>query len=126
MLFYAMAESTGSPVLDSFLPFINLGVLVVVVGMVLTRRGFIPSWSLQDCETSRDRELAETRAQYDRAVAFLQAQMDRVEAERRDLRHQLDTLQRTTTEQVVPVLIEANRITSQYLDTLSRQQSRLL
>jgi hypothetical protein len=120
MIFAAMGESTGSPVLDSFLPFINLGVLVVLVGMVITRRGFIPSWSLEDCENSRDRELSEIKAQYDRAVAFLQQQLDHVESERRDLRHQLDTLQRTTTEQVVPVLIEANRITSKYLDTLAR------
>jgi hypothetical protein len=121
MFYAAMGDTTGNPALDGLLPFINLGVLVVVVIMVITRRGFIPSWSLEDCQTSRDRELAEIKAQYDRAVAFLQQQLDHVEAERRDLRHQLDTLQRTTTEQVVPVLIEANRITSKYLDTLARQ-----
>jgi hypothetical protein len=118
----ALGDSTGSPILDSFLPFANLGILVVLVVMVIARRGFVPSWALDDCEHSRDRELAETRAQYDRAVAFLQAQMDRVEADRQDLRRQLDVMQRTTTEQVVPVLIEANRITSLYLDTLTRQR----
>jgi hypothetical protein len=120
----AMADTTGSPILDGFLPFANLGVLVVVVVMVITRRGFIPSWTLDSCETSRERELAEARAQHDRTVAFLQTQLDAADAERRDLRHQLDVLQRTTTEQVVPVLIEANRIMSQYLDTLARS-SRL-
>jgi hypothetical protein len=113
--------STGSATLDSLLPFVNLGVLAVVVIMVITRRGFIPAWSLTDAERGRERELQEMKAQYDRAISFLREQVDQLERERRELRDQVDALSRNASEQVLPALLEANRITALYVDALARR-----
>jgi hypothetical protein len=113
--------STGSPTLDALLPFVNLGVLAVVVIMVITRRGFVPAWSLSDAEKDRDRERQEIKEQYDRAIAFLREQVNSLERERRELRDQVDALSRNASEQVLPALLEANRITALYVDALARR-----
>jgi hypothetical protein len=102
-VFFLTSETTGSPVIDTLLPFLNLGVIVVIVLMVVTKTGLVPKWSLDDAQTQHDRELNDLKAQ----LAALKADNDK--------------LADTMLSQAIPALTEANRLSAQWLDYQNRR-----
>lgn len=122
---------TGSPI-DLILPYLNLGIIVVLVLLFATKTGIVPKWSLDDAEkrhetentdqdTQHARELADKEAAHARELALKDAQLTGLQTDKDELKRTNEQLTRVAQEQFLPALIEANRLTALYVDTIARR-----
>jgi cell division protein FtsB len=100
---YLAAESSGNLALDQLLPFLNLGIIVVLVGLIMTKTGLVPKWVLDDAIAVHDRETADLKAQ----ITELKADNDK--------------LADTMLTQAIPALTEANRLSAQWVEMQNRR-----
>jgi hypothetical protein len=117
----AVAETTGSPVIDLVLPFLNLGVIVVIVLMVVTKTGLVPKWVLDDAVKAHDREVADLKEVHERELAGKNAQIGQLLSDRMDLKEDNDKLADTMLNRAIPALTEANRLSAQWIDAQNRR-----
>lgn len=125
--------STGSSLLDSLLPYLNLGIVVIAVLLFATKTGIVPKWTLdeaerrhqkekQDDDADHVRELSAAEAAHQRETEALNQLIQRLERDKQELTHTNEQLTRVAQEQFLPALIEANRLTALYVDTIARRQ----
>jgi hypothetical protein len=128
------SNETGSAVLDSLLPYLNLGIVVVLVLMFVTKTGIVPKWTLDESERrhkqERDddqhdhlRELQSKDGAHQRELAAKDSAIQLLERDKEELKRTNEQLTRVAQEQFLPALIEANRLTALYVDTIARRQS---
>lgn len=120
-----LAASDPTPVtgsgIDPYLPFINFGIIGVLVVMVLTKTGFVPKWVLDEAERDAKSAAADVLAAHQREIDLLQAQIDQLKVDKAEMKSTNDALTRVAQEQFLPALIEANRLTALYVETLARR-----
>lgn len=113
--------SSGSNAIDQLLPFLNLGIIVVLVLMVVTKTGLVPKWVLDDAVAAHDREMADLREAHERELASKNAQIGQLLSDRVDLKEDNDKLSDTMLNKSIPALTEANRLTAQWVDAQNRR-----
>jgi hypothetical protein len=107
--------------LDPYQSLINVGIIGVLVVLIVTKTGFVPKWVLDDAERRAVQDATDAQAQHDRVVSLLQAQIDQLKHDRSELKAANDQITRVTQDQFLPALIEANRLTALYVETLARR-----
>lgn len=112
---------TGSAALDHILPYLNLGIIVVLVLLVVTKTGIVPKWSLDDAERRHKQELNDAKDAHLREMALKDAQLVALQNDKEELKNTNAQLTRVAQEQFLPALIEANRLTALYVDTIARR-----
>lgn len=114
---------TGQPQIDSLIPYLNLGLIVVLLVMFLKNIGIVPKWTYDDLKTTHEAEVTQLKDAHDREVAFRDAQIAALQADKAELKTANDALTKVTQEQFLPALIEANRLTSEYVNELARRNT---
>lgn len=112
---------TGVPTIDSLIPFLNLGLIVVLLVMFLKNIGVVPKWTYDELKTQHADELKTLQDAHDREMAGKDAQLAALQADKSELKATNDQLTRVAQEQFLPALIEANRLTAQYVDEIGRR-----
>jgi hypothetical protein len=102
--------------------FAQFGLLGVFFVMLVSKKFVVPKWTLDTVEENHQREIEDKDEAHSRELAVKDAQLAMVEADKRELKKNLDDLQEVTRSQLLPAMIEANRLTAAYVDTLSRRR----
>lgn len=103
------------------IPYLNLGVIVILVIMAVTKKGFIPKWVLDDTIAANDKVITELKEAHARELGQEKERADSAEkreAEYKQLNHDLQNYQR---DQLQPALIETTRVVSAYVQALARK-----
>lgn len=116
--------TTGNGVIDQWLPFLNFGLIGVLIIMVLTKTGFVPKWTLDKAEEKNASDVADIRSAHEREIALLKEQIAVLLADKSSLKQVNDELTKVAQEQFLPALIESNRLTALYVETLARRGGR--
>lgn len=109
--------------LNQIFTFAQFGLLGVFFVMLISKKYVVPKWTLDSLEESHKRELEDKDKAYAREIAIRDQQLAASEQRERDLKKNLDDLQDLTRQQMLPAMIEANRLTALYVDTLARRGS---
>lgn len=115
------AGGSGNATIDLVVPYLNLGFIVVIVIMTISKKGFVPKWVLDDREKAHEKEMADLNRAHEREVEILTqraVQAESREEEYKRLNADLQTYQR---DQLQPALIESTRIVAAYVAALSRR-----
>lgn len=112
---------TGSSMIDQLLPYLNFGLIVVLVIMFVTKTGIVPKWSLDEAEKKSATDASDTDAKHQREIDLLKEQIETLKADKAELKATNEELTKVAQEQFLPALIEANRLTALYVDTLARR-----
>lgn len=116
----AAGASTGNDTLDLLLPFLNLGVVVVVLYMIVRKVGLVPAWTMTEQEKAHTKALADAEESRRRELAAKDAIIAGLEADKAHLRQVSESLQAAFREQVIPALTKANEVAGDYVDALRR------
>jgi len=117
-----LADGTAVDV-NTIATFAQFGLLGIFFVMIISRKFIVPKWTLDTLEENHTRELDKQEEAHVRELAVKDAQLAMVEADKRELKKNLDDLQELTRQQLLPAMIEANRLTAAYVDTLARRKS---
>lgn len=117
----AAGETATPDPIGLFLPYLNLGVIVVLVIMAVTKRGFIPKWVIDDQEKAHNETLTELKVSHERELAAEKARADAAEAREEEYKHLNRDLQTYQRDQLQPALIETTRVVSAYVQALARK-----
>lgn len=121
-LLWAAGASTGSASpIELLVPYLNLGVIVGLVIMAVTKRGFIPKWVLDDEEKAHDDALTELKAAHDREMAAEIGRREAAEKREEEYKRLNADLQNYQRDQLQPALIETTRVVSAYVQALARK-----
>lgn len=115
------AEDVVNNPIAGFLPYLNLGVIVLLVIMAATKKGFIPKWVLDDQEKAHADAVAATEAAHERELAAEKARADAAEAREEEYKQLNRDLQAYQRDQLQPALIETTRVVSAYVQALARK-----
>jgi hypothetical protein len=107
--------------LSQIFTFAQFGLLGIFFVMLISKKFVVPKWTLDATEANHTRELADKDAAHLRELAIRDQQLAASEAREKDLKKNLDDLQDLTRQQMLPAMIEANRLTALYVDTLARR-----
>lgn len=119
----AEGTTSGSPAIDLILPFVNLGVIVVLVIMVVTKNGFVPKWSLDDAERRNEEQVRQLNESHAREMAAKEDQIDALQADKKELKDTNEELQNLARDRLLPALIESSRLAAAYVAELQRRGS---
>lgn len=108
----AVTPATGSGALDILLPFINFGLIAVLLIMAVKKVGFVPKWTLDDLKEAHERELKVK----DQVIAGKDADL-------RELKEANSALQMLTREQVIPALVRSNQLSADYVQQLAERSN---
>jgi hypothetical protein len=106
----AEAVTTGAPTIDAFLPFLNFGIIGILVVMLVSKRWVVPKYTLDDLMVAHQRELAVKDALIEGYRADI--------AELKEINNQLQNL---TREQMIPALVRANQLSADYVAELAKR-----
>jgi hypothetical protein len=115
-------SETGSPSIDSFLPYLNFGLLGLLVVVLASKKIFVPKWTLDDTITQHTAAMTALQESHKRELEAKDLIIKGLERDKDELKATNTSLQALTRDQFLPALIEANRLTALYVDTLARQQ----
>jgi hypothetical protein len=100
----------------------QFGLLGVFFVMLISKKYVVPKWTLDSLEETHARELKDKDDAHARELALrdvITAESAKREAE---LKKNLDELQDLTQrQQMLPAMIEANRLTALYVETLAKR-----
>jgi hypothetical protein len=105
--------SSGNGLIDQILPFLNFGIIGILVVLIVSKKWLVPAWTLEELKETHDRELA----QKDSVIADKDEDL-------KELKESTAALQALTREQVIPALVRANQLSADYVAELARR-SRL-
>lgn len=111
----------GSLDINQIFTFAQFGLLGIFFVMLISKKFVVPKWTLDSLEQTHARELTDKDAAYAREIAIRDQQLTASETREKDLKKNLDDLQDLTRQQMLPAMIEANRLTALYVDTLARR-----
>lgn len=121
-MFFADASGSSGIDLPTIASFAQFGVLGVIFIMLILKKFIVPKWTLDTLEENHARELRGREESHARELASRDVLIASLEADKRELKKNLDDLQDLTRQQMLPAMIEANRLTAAYVDTLARRQ----
>lgn len=127
MLAYAYLTDTSSTDsgftldLSQIFTFAQFGLLGVFFIMLISKKYVVPKWTLDALETSHEREIKDRVEAHAREIAIRDQQLANAEKREAEMKKNLDDLQDLTRQQMLPAMIEANRLTALYVDTLARR-----
>ena len=121
MILAAAAQGGASVDLTTIASFAQFGLLGVFFVMLISRKFIVPKWTLDVLEENQKAILQEKENAHTRELAARDQYIASIEADRKELRKSLDELQDLTRQQMLPAMIEANRLTAVYVDTLARR-----
>lgn len=101
--------------------FAQFGLLGIFFVMLISKKFVVPKWTLDSLDENHKRELADKEESHNRELAIKDQQIASLEADKRELKKNLDDLQDLTRQQMLPAMIEANRLTAAYVETLARR-----
>lgn len=107
--------------LNQIFTFAQFGLLGVFFVMLISKKYVVPKWTLDSLEETHKRELEDKDKAHERELAIRDQQLANSEQREKDLKKNLDDLQDLTRQQMLPAMIEANRLTALYVDTLARR-----
>lgn len=107
--------------LNQIFTFAQFGLLGVFFVMLISKKYVVPKWTLDSLEQTHERELKDKADAHARELAIRDQQLAASEQREKDLKKNLDDLQDLTRQQMLPAMIEANRLTALYVDTLARR-----
>jgi len=116
-----LADGTAIDV-NTIATFAQFGLLGIFFAMIISRKFIVPKWTLDTLEENHNREIENKDEAHARELAIKDAQLAMIEADKRELKKNLDDLQELTRQQLLPAMIEANRLTAAYVDTLARRK----
>lgn len=131
--FLVLAEATPSPApseggsggfsldLSQIFTFAQFGLLGVFFVMLISKKYVVPKWTLDSLEETHKRELEDKDKAFARELVLRDATAAESTRREADLKKNLDDLQDLTRQQMLPAMIEANRLTALYVDTLARR-----
>lgn len=115
--------STGSDILNQLLPFLNFGIVGVLVVLIATKRVFVPKWSLDDLQETHEATLRSLEEGHVRELASRDAQIAALEDDKRELKAANDKLTQLTQDKILPALFEANRLAALQVEVITRRVS---
>lgn len=101
--------------------FAQFGLLGIFFVMLISKKFVVPKWTLDAQDENHKRELADKETAHSRELAIKDQQIASLEADKRELKKNLDDLQVLTRDQMLPAMIESNRLTAAYVETLARR-----
>ena len=114
-------SGTGNPVIDKAIPFLNIGVIAFLLFAFLKNWGVVPKWTYDALKREQEQEVARLDEVHQRELGLKDAQIAQLLADKSELKATNDELAKVAQEQFLPALIEANRLTALYVDTLARR-----
>lgn len=115
-----LADSTAIDV-NTIATFAQFGLLGIFFVMLISKKFVVPKWTLDSLDENHQREMADKESAHTRELAIKDQQIASLEADKRELKKNLDDLQNLTRDQMLPAMIEANRLTAAYVETLARR-----
>ena len=112
--------STGLD-LTQIATFAQFGLLGIFFVMLVSKKFVVPKWTLDSLEETHARELKDKDDAHARELAIRDANAAATERREVELKRNLDDLQDLTRQQMLPAMIEANRLTALYVDTLAKR-----
>lgn len=115
--------STGSEVINQLLPFLNFGIVGVLIVLIATKRVFVPKWSLDDLKESQEAALTALNDSHLREIASRDTQISTLESDKAELKATNEKLTQLTQDKILPALFEANRLAALQVEVISRRVS---
>lgn len=97
---------TGSSTLDTITPFLNLGIVGLMIIMFISRKGIVPEWVLKEAEARHEREMAKK----DEDIA--------------ELKRLVADSTRLYNDQVVPAFTRSIDVNREYVELLREERER--
>lgn len=113
--------STGSDVINQLLPFLNFGIVGVLVVLIATKRVFVPKWSLDDLRETHEVAIKSLEDSHARELAARDTQIGALEEDKRELKGTNEKLTQLTQEKILPALFEANRLAALQVEVITRR-----
>ncbi len=120
-MLWAADTSTSTSALDAILPYLNLGIIAVLVLLFITKTGIVPKWILDERDEQHKREIDELHRAHERELVAKQAQIETLAADKAVLKSDNDRLATTMLRDTIPALTEANRLTAQWIEVQNRR-----
>lgn len=117
----AESAPTGIDPISQLIPYLNLGVIVILVIMAVTKKGFIPKWVLDDTNAAHDKVVTELKEAHARELAQEKERADATEKREEEYKRLNQDLQNYQRDQLQPALIETTRVVSAYVQALARK-----
>jgi Tfp pilus assembly protein PilO len=116
-----LAGGTTTIDVNTIAAFAQFGLLGVFFVMLISKKFVVPKWTLDTQDENHKRELADKEEAHARELTIKDQQIASLETDKRELKANLDNLQNLTRDQMLPAMIEANRLTAAYVDALARR-----
>lgn len=107
--------------MELLVPYLNLGVIVVLVIMAVTKKGFIPKWVLDDQKELYELQLSDKDTAHGREMAQEVSRREAAEGREEEYKRLNADLQNYQRDQLQPALIETTRVVSAYVQALARR-----
>lgn len=116
-----LADGSTTVDLSTWASFAQFGLLGIFFVMLVSKKFVVPKWTLDTLEDNHQREIKDRDEAFAREIATKDVLIASLEADKRELKKNLDDLQDLTRQQMLPAMIEANRLTAAYVETLARR-----
>lgn len=117
----AAVDGSGSDILNSMLPFLNFGIVGVLVVLVATKRVFVPKWSLDDLKEVNDAAMNALVEAHTRELGSRDTLIAALENDKTELKAANEKLTQLTQEKILPALFEANRLAALQVEVITRR-----
>ena len=117
----AATDTSSTDTINQLLPFLNFGIVGVLVILIATKRVFVPKWSLDDMKEAHEQYVQDKDDAHDREVAQLNAQIVNLENDKKELKTANEKLTQLTQDKILPALFEANRLAALQVEVISRR-----
>lgn len=129
-LYLSAADSSGGASdalpgpLQLILPYLNLGVFVLLCLALVLKWGLVPKWVLDEQKRSHDAEIRVKDDTHRRELAARDAQITQLTADREELKQTNNELQNLARDRLLPALIESSRLAAAYVSELQRRSGQ--
>lgn len=103
------------------IPYLNFGLIVVLLIMAVRKIGFVPRWTLDDQAEEQVKVVAAKDEAHAAITTELRERLKAAEADRNELKEANAALLKYQRDELGPALIESSRIIARYVDALSRR-----
>lgn len=124
LMAWAAADTTSDPtntIIDRAIPFLNLGIIAFLLLAFVRNWGVVPKWTYDTLKREHEQELERLALAHQRELDLKDVQLDVLAQDKAELKATNDQLTKVAQDQFLPALIEANRLTGLYVDTLARR-----